>query len=206
MKYSYLLLRLRLPLRSYDFGEIRDVPVPGDEQGVLSQVFGGVRAVRWMGWNDNTARSELENLTNKQSLTSEEQETAKKHIAAITAVDLILWERGGKQQVTKVGPLEKKLAEDLFCFVKGIEKDPLLQKATADLNPGKLAYFLQEQGGRHIASALLDKAQEIQRKTEANLKKAAQKTAQNVASEDAPVARPRSRTQPAGPKPKHPKL
>ncbi|MGM9612599.1 MAG: hypothetical protein ACI3XZ_03765, partial [Butyricicoccus sp.] len=105
-------------------------------------------------------------------------------------------------------------------FVKSVEKDPLFQKATADLNPKKLAYFLQERGGRHIAGAMLDKAKELQQQTQANIQKAKElqqktkanlqkptrNTVQNVALEDAPVTRPRSKTQPSGSKPKLPNL
>ena len=70
------------------------------------------------------------------------------------------------------------------------------------MNPRKLAYFLENQGGRHIAGAMLEKAREIQQKTEENLKKAALQAAQKSIKEDVPVTRPRSKTQPAGPKPK----
>lgn len=186
----------------YDFGGIRDVPVPGDERGVLNRVMGGVRPVWWTAQNAHMACTHLEELARKQSLTREDQELAKGYIAAITAVDLVLLGRGGKRQVTEAGSVEKKLAEDPIRFVNGIEKEPLFQKATADLNPRKLAYFLENQGGRHIAGAMLEKAREIQQKTEENLKKAALQAAQKTIKEDVPVTRPRSKTQPAGPKPK----
>ena len=186
----------------YDFGGIRDVPVPGDERGTLNQVMGGVRPVWWTAQNARMACTHLEALASKQSLTREDQELARGYIAAITAVDLVLLGRGGKRQVTEAGSVEKKLAEDPIRFVNGIEKEPLFQKATADLNPRKLAYFLENQGSRFIAGAMLEKAREIQQKTEENLKKAALKAAQKAIKKDVPVTRPRSKTQPAGPKPK----
>ena len=186
----------------YDFGGIRDVPVPGDERGTLNQVMGGVRPVWWTAQNARMACTHLEALANKQSLTREDQELARGYIATITAMDLILQERGGELRPTEAGSVEKKLAENPIRFVNGIEKEPLFQKATADLNPRKLAYFLENQGGRHIAGAMLEKAREIQQKTEENLKKAALQAAQKTIKEDVPVTRPRSKTQPAGPKPK----
>ena len=186
----------------YDFGGIRDVPVPGDERGTLNQVMGGVRPVWWTAQNARMACTHLEALASKQSLTREDQELARGYIAAITAVDLVLLGRGGKRQVTEAGSVEKKLAENPIRFVNGIEKEPLFQKATADLNPRKLAYFLENQGSRFIAGAMLEKAREIQQKTEENLKEAALQAAQKTIKEDAPVTRPRSKTQPAGPKPK----
>ena len=148
------------------------------------------------------ACTKLVQLARKQSLTREDQELARGYIATITATDLILQERGGELQPTEAGPVEKKLIEDPTRFVNGIEKAPLFQKVTADLNPRKLAYFLENQGGRHIAGAMLEKAREIQQKTEENLKKAALQAAQKSIKEDVPVTRPRSKTQPAGPKPK----
>ena len=127
---------------------------------------------------------------------------------------LVLTEPDGTAELSHVSfsyTPEKKLIEDPTRFVNGIEKAPLFQKATADLNPRKLTYFLENQGGRHIAGAMLEKAREIQQKTEENLKKAALQAAQKKAAlqaaqksikEDVPVTRPRSKTQPAGPKPK----
>lgn len=186
----------------YDFRGILDVPVPDDEQDDFSRMFGHDSPVWSTSLTAQMACTHLVELARKQSLTREDQELARGYIAAITAVDLVLLERGGKRKATEAGSVEKKLAEDPTRFLNGVEKEPLFQKATADLNPGKLAYFLQNQGSRHIAGAMLDKAREIQQKTEENLKKAALQATQKAIKEDVPVTRPRSKTQPAGPKPK----
>ena len=184
-----------------DFAGITDVPGPDGERDDRLPVFSTSRTA-------NIACTKLVELARKQSLTREDQELARGCIATITAMDLILQERGGELQATEAGPVEKKLIEDPTRFVKGIEKAPLFQKVTADLNPRKLTYFLENQGGRHIAGAMLEKAREIQQKTEENLKKAALQekaalqAAQKSIKEDVPVTRPRSKTQPAGPKPK----
>ena len=187
-----------------DFAGITDVPGPDGERDDRLPVFSTFMTAQRAG-------TKLVQLARKQSLTREDQELARGCIATITAMDLILQERGGELQATEAGPVEKKLIEDPTRFVNGIEKEPLFQKATADLNPRKLAYFLENQGGRHIAGAMLEKAREIQQKTEENLKKAALQAAQKKAAlqaaqksikEDVPVTRPRSKTQPAGPKPK----
>ena len=187
--------------KRYNFLGIMDVPVPDDERDDFSRMFG-----RYPVWSTSMtaqiACTHLVELARKQSLTREDQELARGYIATITAMDLILQERGGELQATEAGPVEKKLIEDPTRFVNGIEKAPLFQKATADLNPRKLAYFLENQGGRHIAGAMLEKAREIQQKTDENLKKAALQAAQKSIKEDVPVTRPRSKTQPAGPKPK----
>ena len=178
-----------------DFAGITDVPGPDGERDDRLPVFSTFMTAQRAG-------TKLVQLARKQSLTREDQELARGCIATITAMDLILQERGGELQATEAGPVEKKLIEDPTRFVKGIEKAPLFQKVTADLNPRKLTYFLENQGGRHIAGAMLEKAREIQQKTEENLKKAALQAAQKSIKEDVPVTRPRSKTQPAGPKPK----
>ena len=178
-----------------DFAGITDVPGPDGKRDDRLPVFSTFMTAQ-------RAATKLVQLARKQSLTREDQELARGCIATITAMDLILQERGGELQATEAGPVEKKLIEDPTRFVKGIEKAPLFQKATADLNPRKLTYFLENQGGRHIAGAMLEKAREIQQKTEENLKKAALQAAQKSIKEDVPVTRPRSKTQPAGPKPK----
>ena len=178
-----------------DFAGITDVPGPDGERDDRLPVFSTFMTAQRAG-------TKLVQLARKQSLTREDQELARGCIATITAMDLILQERGGELRATEAGPVEKELIENPERFVKGIEKAPLFQKVTADLNPRKLTYFLENQGGRHIAGAMLEKAREIQQKTEENLKKAALQAAQKSIKEDVPVTRPRSKTQPAGPKPK----
>ena len=184
-----------------DFAGITDVPGPDGKRDNRYPVFSTFMTAQ-------RAATKLVQLARKQSLTREDQELARGCIATITAMDLILQERGGELRATKAGPVEKKLIENPERFVKGIEKAPLFLKVTADLNPRKLTYFLENQGGRHIAGAMLEKAREIQQKTEENLKKAALQekaalqAAQKSIKEDVPVTRPRSKTQPAGPKPK----
>lgn len=187
-----------------DFAGITDVPGPDGKRDDRLPVFSTFMTAQ-------RAATKLVQLARKQSLTREDQELARGCIATITAMDLILQERGGELRATEAGPVEKELIENPERFVKGIEKAPLFQKVTADLNPRKLTYFLENQGGRHIAGAMLEKAREIQQKTEENLKKAALQAAQKKAAlqaaqksikEDVPVTRPRSKTQPAGPKPK----
>lgn len=113
----------------YDFGWIRDVPVPGNKRGALNQELGGNHPVWWTAQDARLACKHLEALASKQSLTREDQELARGYIATITAIDLILQERGGELRPTEAGSVEKKLAEDPESFINGVEKEPLFQKA-----------------------------------------------------------------------------